>query len=145
VINFRKTINLRIALVTLFNSIFGLIGLFSRYLDFDIAVNELVWSLSLGLMCGTILIGVYILAIYIRALRNDDLLQKLFISETDERNILIRSKTGGMAINIIMAALVLATIVSGVFSEIVYFTLLMTLLFVAIIKGALKLYYRSKI
>jgi hypothetical protein len=49
-----------------------------------------------------------------------------------------------MAINIIMAALVLATIVSGVFSEIVYFTLLVTLLFVAILKGALKLYYRKK-
>jgi Kef-type K+ transport system membrane component KefB len=96
-------------------------------------------------MCGTILIGVYILVIYIRALRNDGRLQELFISETDERNILIRSKTGGMAINIIMAALALATIISGIFNEVVYFTLLITLLFVVLFKGTLKLYYRKKI
>jgi hypothetical protein len=72
-------------------------------------------------------------------------LQALFIEETDERNVMIRAKTGGAAINIIMATLICATLIGRIFNEIVFYTLFATLMFVAIVMVLLKLYYKKKL
>jgi hypothetical protein len=92
-------------------------------------------------MCGADVIIVSNLIRYVNALQDDNKLQELFIAETDERNIMIRTKTGGTAINIIMAVLVCATIIAGIFNIVVFYTLIATLLFIALLKVTLKLYY----
>jgi hypothetical protein len=80
----------------------------------------------------------------IEALRNPDQLQKLYISEIDERNIFIKQKTGPLGMNIIMFMLAITAIIVGNFSGPVFCILLYILLFVTLLRGILILYYRNK-
>jgi hypothetical protein len=143
---FRKTIEFRRTVLCIFVLVISLLTLTHWFIDFGIAVSEHLWAFVLGLLSGTAdVVGVYFLVTYMLALYDESRLQALYIEETDERNILIRTKTGGMAVNIIMATLVCAAIVAMIFSLVVFFTLIGTLLFTALLKLTLKLYYRKKI
>jgi hypothetical protein len=141
---YKKTITIRIGLMTAFIVIVLIVDVTQMLVDFGTVVSERVWSFSLGLMIGTEMVVAVILGKYLRALRDGNVLKALFIAETDERNVMIRTKTGGMTVNIIMGTLALFAPISGVFNETVFFTLLATLLFVALLKAVLKLYYRRK-
>jgi hypothetical protein len=102
-------------------------------------------ALSIGAMAGFGGIVIVLLCIYSRALRSEDYLQKLYIKETDERNILIQTKTGGSAMVIIIAALTVGIIISAFFSETVLFTLVAVFLFIALVVLLLKIYYNHKL
>jgi hypothetical protein len=129
----------------MFVLVVSLVTLSHRFFDFGFAGSENVWDFVLGLMSGADAVAVYFLVTYMRALQNESKMQELYIAETDERNILIRTKTGGTAVKIIMATLVCAALIAGIFSEVVFFTLIATLLFVALLQGILELYYKRKI
>jgi hypothetical protein len=143
--NFRKSIKFRKTLYYIFVLIVTLLNITQRFFDFGFAVSETVWNFGFGLMTGADAVAIYSLIIYTRALRDESKLQEMYIAETDERNILIRTKTGGTAVKIIMAVLVCAALVAGVFNEVVFFTLIATLLFIAVLKGVLEFYYKKKI
>ena len=81
----------------------------------------------------------------LRAIRNENKLKKLYIGENDERSIMIMQKTGAFGINICIIGFACATIIAGYFNKVVFFTLLGSTLFVAIVKGLFKLYYRNKL
>jgi hypothetical protein len=142
---FRKSINLRKNILCVYILVVSWISASQQFIDFGFTIPEHVWGFGFGLMVGADVIAVYFLVIYMRAMQDESKLQALYILETDERNVMIRTKTGGMAVNIIMAMLVCAALVAGIFSEIVFYTLIATLLFIALLKGTLKLYYRKKI
>ena len=82
---------------------------------------------------------------YLRAIKDDKKLRKLYIKEHDERAIMIMQKTGAAGINICIIGLGLATIVAGYFNELIFFTLLGATLFVALIKGLFKIYYHRNL
>ncbi|GAA0127280.1 hypothetical protein UT300019_31840 [Clostridium sp. CTA-19] len=78
------------------------------------------------------------------ALNNKEKLKLLYIKENDERERLILLKSSLMAINIITVILALGIIVSGFYNEIVFFTLIMTLFIVGVVRIGLKIYYNKK-
>ena len=81
---------------------------------------------------------------YFIAISSPDRLKKLYISETDERTLFINQKTGGIGMNIITYGLATGTAVSGNLNDTVFLTLLGASLFVTLVRGILKLYYRKK-
>ena len=93
------------------------------------------------------MIGVLVVtAVRYNAARRDEEKRKaLYIYENDERRLLIKSKMGGDAIQLLMMALVVATFVAEFFSQTVFFTLLSVLLFTAAVKTVFMLVYTKKL
>lgn len=90
---------------------------------------------------------ILILNIYknLKALKDEKELKRLYIRENDERAIMILQKTGAIGINICICGFAIATIIAGYFSNIGFFILLGSTLFVALVKGMFKIYYHRKI
>ena len=82
---------------------------------------------------------------YLAALRDDEKRKALYIYENDERRLYIQSKMGGDAIQLVLLALVTATVVSEFFSQTVFFTLLAVLLFTAAVKAIFKIVYTKRL
>lgn len=80
----------------------------------------------------------------IMAMKNPKRLKKLYISETDERKLFIKQKSGSVGMNIVMYGLATGTAISGNINDMVFFSLLSACMFVALVRGLLKLYYRNK-
>lgn len=99
---------------------------------------------------GGALIGFGILLILdilknLRAIRDEKELKKLYIKENDELTILIMQKTGAFGINICIVGFAVATIITGYFNELIFFTLLGATLSVSLIKGIFKIYYHKNL
>lgn len=78
------------------------------------------------------------------ALKDEEKLKKLYITENDERHQYISAKIGGIGINIVIGCLTLGAVISGYFHEVVFFTLIATMLFAVIVKLVLTLVYSKK-
>lgn len=81
---------------------------------------------------------------YIRALRDDAALKKLYIEQTDERARFIRDKIGGIGLNLSLGLLAMGVVISGFFDRTVFFTLLVALASAVFVKAGLKIYCRVK-
>lgn len=81
---------------------------------------------------------------YIKGLKDDSTLKKLYVEENDERKKLIKDKIGGAGFNFILCGIATATVISGFFNQTVFVTLLGVLVFTVTVKGLLKIYYRNK-
>jgi len=79
------------------------------------------------------------------ALRDPVKLKELYIAETDERNMYIKQKAGSAGIVFIIYCLAIGAAVVGNINMGAFFALLGACLFVAAVKGFLKLYYRMKL
>jgi len=103
----------------------------------------------LGFLCGAT-IGINLLSCvmvlkYEKALRNDTLLKKMYIAETDERRKLIQEKSGGYVILICAVILIAAAVATGyIVSFEVFVTLYACAVFLLLTKAILKLYYNHK-
>ena len=78
------------------------------------------------------------------AIRDMERLKRLYISETDERKLLIKQKSGSFGMNIVMYGLAVGTAISGNINDIVFFTLIGACMFVTMVRAFFKLYYRNK-
>ena len=85
------------------------------------------------------------IARYVRALRSEERLRAVYIDENDERTRLIDEKTGGMGNNLLIAALVLGVMLSSYLNLTVAATLAGVLLFTAMLRGGLWIYYTCKL
>jgi len=81
---------------------------------------------------------------YFIAIRSPESLKKMYISETDERRLFIKQKTGDIGLNIISYGLIVGTAVTGNIDDTAFLALLGASLFVSLVRGTLKLYYRNK-
>lgn len=101
-----------------------------------------------GFQIGILLVLLGVLVFFfvknIIAMRSPEQLKRLYISETDERKQFIKQKSGSVGMNIVMYGLALGTAVAGNLNDTVFFTLLGACLFVTLIRGFFKLYYRNK-
>lgn len=98
-----------------------------------------------GFFVGVQAVMIYFMYQYIAALKNEEKLKALYIAETDERNKYIAAQIGGTGIDIILCGLALAMVVSGFLNRTVFLSLLAALLFCALVKGCLKIYYNKKV
>ena len=129
----------------------GLIGLIAVFLfslnheSMPSAVGHFIGGFQTGISIA--LAGAFLFLSYrtLAAIKNSDKLRKLYISETDERVLLIRQKSGSAGMNIVMYGLTIGAFIAGNFNDTVFFTLLGACLFVGLVRGFFKLYYRAKI
>ena len=82
---------------------------------------------------------------YFVAMKKEDNLKKLYIEENDERSKLILEKTGAFGMLVFTILCAIGAIVAGFFDETVFYTLLCVTALSAIIRGACKIYYHTKL
>ncbi|HAS74522.1 MAG TPA: hypothetical protein DCS67_10290 [Clostridiales bacterium UBA8960] len=140
---FKSKLQKRNILATAYNFFVVLIILINRSLGKELALPDESIHFTIGFFVGIQLLVIIGMFKTQSALRDDAKLRALYIKEHDERTLSIEEKIGGPGINLIIAALGLATIIAIYLNQTVFFTLLSTLIFTVIVKAALKLYYRK--
>ena len=93
-------------------------------------------------MLEAFLIGMVIRNIYV--LRSKERLQALYIKENDERQAMIKQKTGAAFLPICAISFGIAAIAAYYFSQTVFWTLFAVMYFMATVKAILRGYYRRK-
>ena len=82
---------------------------------------------------------------YLRVLRSEEKLKKLYYEENDERTRAISEKTGGSVLYVCTIILLAAGIIAGYFNSVVFFTLLSCAAFLLVTRGGLSFYYSKKL
>ncbi|HMM31445.1 MAG TPA: hypothetical protein PKB13_06670 [Clostridia bacterium] len=142
---FTATLKKRLAFAALYNAaVLLLVGLGIAF-GSKLGLDGLGLSFSMGFFVGIQIVMVYFIGKYLGALKSEEKRSALYIEENDERNKFIEAKIGGVGINVIMCGLSLAVLVTVYLNNAVFFALLGALLFCALVKFGLKVYYRSKI
>ena len=121
---------------------------FSRFwaaeTQFPQNLNDFILGFQTGLFAFLVCMIVFFVIRNFVVTKNPEQLKKLHISETDERTLLIRQKVGSTGMNIIVYGLIIGAVVSGSINYIVFLTLFGASVFVVMVLGFLKLYYRNK-
>jgi len=116
-------------------------GFFS---DSGFVFSDFGLGFNFGIVCGFMITAIFYIYRNVKALKDDEKLKKLYIAETDERNLLILQKSGSVGLNVITIGLLIGASVSIYFNEMVFFTLLGACLFVSLVRLVFKLYYHKK-
>jgi len=107
-------------------------------------LREFIGGFQAGIAAGLLCVLIVFAIRYFMAAGNPERLKKLYISETDERTLFIKQKTGDIGMNIISYGLIVGANVAGNLNSTVFITLMCALLFVSLVRGFLKIYYRRK-
>lgn len=146
---FKGVLKKRLSLMMAFNGLAVVfIALTGAYGNKAAGGNEnladMIHGFQVGVFLGLeIMILIYI-GKYTRALKNETELKKLYFAEKDERTKLIQDKIGGAGFNFTLASIATASVIAGFLSQTVFATLLGVLIFITLVKGSLKIYYRNK-
>jgi len=101
-------------------------------------------AFNIGVIYGIMSVAILFIIRNNKALKDDEKLKKLYIAETDERNLSIYQKAGSTGMNTITVGLLIGACVSIYFNMTVFFTLLGACLFVSLVRGVFKLYYHKR-
>ena len=139
---FRLGIKNRSKKITLAASLIFLIYVYlSRKIGVPDAINDLAAGYNLGLLIALQVGAIYFITKYNKALKNKAQLKKLYIEKHDERKELIQYKSSALGISIFIFILLLATIISGFYNLVVFYTLLGVCLIILAILVLTKLYF----
>ena len=141
---FKKVLRQRMMLASLYCLAVIAIIAFGVFRPGDAHVSDYIAGMSLGMCVGIAFVAIFYIVQMALALRNEEKLKKLHISETDERLTLIRTKAGGTGIVFSIAGLLLGAMVAGYFNAAVFFTLVGATVFVALVVACLKGFYWFK-
>jgi len=97
-----------------------------------------------GALSGITLFLMIRLAVAAVSLRSPEALRSRYIKENDERKQMIYQKTGSLGFQIAGVGLGFAAVIAGFFDQTVFFTLIMALLFLVLVKASLRLYFGRK-
>jgi hypothetical protein len=146
---FKDVLKKRMALVgglnglaLVFISLSGVYGFMAA--DGSKDISDMIRGFQVGIFIALQIMVIVYFGMYYKALQSDEALKKLYIEENDERTKYIQDKIGGTGFNLIIGAMGTATVIAGFFNQTVFLTLLGALIFIVLIKGFLKLYYRFK-
>jgi hypothetical protein len=139
--DFKKSIKMRVITGSIFCALILIPNVALTFFVEGSDFTELVMGFLLAIEACVIVL----LIKYARTLKNEEELKNLYIKETDERRIAIRTKAGRSGLSIVFGTLIIAMLVSGYFSKIVFFTLLAVVLFTSLVMLMTKLYYNKKI
>ena len=143
---FRLGIKNRSKKITLAASLIFLIYVYlSRKIGVPDAINDLAAGYNLGLLIALQVGAIYFITKYNKALKNKAQLKKLYIEKHDERKELIQYKSSALGISIFVFILLLATIISGFYNLVVFYTLLGVCLIILAILVLTKLYFLKKL
>lgn len=138
---FKKRIKVRVILGGIFCT---LLLIPNVVLSFFVDCSDFT-EFVMGFFLAIEAVVIVLMAKYVVALRNEEDLKKLYIKETDERRIAIRTQAGRTGLYIVFGTLIIVMLISGYFSKIVFFTLLGVVLFTSFVMLLTKLYYKKKL
>ena len=146
---FRNVLKKRLALMIAFDGLAViLIALTGFYGKITAGGSENLADFIEGSQAGTFFVLQFMVLVslvnYVTALKSESKLKKLYIEEKDERRKLIQDKIGGVGFNFVLGAIATATVMAGFYHQIVFATLTGVMIFMALVKGFLKVYYRNK-
>lgn len=131
--------------------VFSLLGIISEagIVSLTPVVDNSHWqSMWRGIICGAsfglMLLMVAFLVRYIRALKDDKMMKKLYVEEHDERQIQIWTAARATAMQVFLIAGLVAGIVAGYFNMTVSITILACVFIHSLIGGICKLYFNTK-
>ncbi|MBN1776863.1 MAG: hypothetical protein JW811_01965 [Clostridiales bacterium] len=145
---FKEVLQRRLIALSTYTSglvVLAAIGLYRPTAGETEEISAFMTGLNVGLFAAVMIVMAITSLKYIAALKDDEKRKALYIHETDERRLYIKSKMGGDAIQWILCGLVAATLVSEFFDQTVFFTLLCALVFTAAVKAAFKIVYTKKV
>lgn len=147
---YKKLLKKKLALIAVLNGLAVVfIALSGTFQNMTAGIiNENISAMMQGFQAGIFMLLQIVMLKYIikyrKVLKNEDELKKLYIEEHDERKNLIKDKIGGAGFDFSLGAIATATIMAGFFHQMVCVTLLGVLIFMSLVKGFLKVYYRNK-
>lgn len=110
-----------LSLVALLTAVLYVVFLFIRGTHPDVAeLPSFIKGFHIGAFIGLELLTVYGIAKHFQALKNDDSIKRMYISEHDERSGLIIQSASVLGMSIILIGLGLAAIIAGFFSSVVF-------------------------
>lgn len=146
---YKRKVKKRLVLFYLFNALsFILIISAAIYGTATIEGKQNIGEMIHGFQIGIFLcLQIFLLKSIIKshqAIKTESSLKALYIEENDERTKFLKDKIGGFGFDFSLAVIATVTVISGFFNQIIFCTLLGVLVFMALTKGSLKLYYRKK-
>jgi len=108
-------------------------------------IPDFIRGFHTGIFIATEAVILIIAVKYIVSMRKEESLRKLFIGENDERRLAIMQRSGALGMTACILGLAFATVVAGFFDQTVFFSLLGALIYTALVKGFLKIYYYRKL
>lgn len=144
---FKNTLRKRIFGLALYNLVLIMLvvlGLFQPSGGESAEVRAFMSGVNAGLFAVAQVVLITGILWYYTAMKNEEKRKALYIYEHDERRLYIQTKVGGIAVQTILFGLIAATIAAGFYHQTVFFTLLGAVLFCAVVKAVLKVYYSNK-
>jgi hypothetical protein len=145
---YRKTIRKRMILCAILAALSVSLGVFHQSKFFDLislyTPNEALAGFQAGLISGFGILSLILLYTYGKSIKDDTKLKVLYNKEHDERQNLIRQKSGMPMLLITSGIMIFAGIVAGYFNEIVFYTLILTAMIQMILGVIVKIYYMRK-
>ena len=115
------------------------------YLKYKFPLKEYMTDYVVGFFIGIELVCVFYMSIFIKAYRNKDILEKMYIKETDEREILIKMKSGANIIPIFSMVIVTVSLIVAYVSYEAFLALMIVAIVQIIFSKLLKIYWSKKI
>lgn len=151
--NFKQTVHFRVirsilaavGAVAVFFIIYFITGGMASVAGGSGPVDDFVQGFDLGIFSAVVVVSIFGAVSNALTLRSEEKMKKLYIKETDERQALIKQKSGSTAFYIILYSLILATIASGFLNTTVFFTLLAAVIFSEITLLSTIFYYKHKL
>lgn len=135
----------RVALVVLMSICSIAILALCFYVRVAIPEKEYLTGYATGFFIGIELGCVFFLARLCKAMRDHEALKSMYLKETDERNILIRTKSGFPLIVYLSTMLFLIGLIVGYFNYTAFLTITAVAIGQIVISLLLKLYWTHKL
>ncbi len=107
-------------------------------------LDGMMTGYQIGIFLGLQMIMVIMMIRYRKAIQNDQLLKKMQIYETDERNKWIQGEIGAISFKLIVSGTLLGSVIAGFFNQTIFLTLFCMTIFIVMVQLGLKLYYQNK-
>lgn len=139
-IGFRISILLLLCILALLAVVIG-----NFYLKNTFPLKEDMTDYVVGFFIGLELVSVFYMSMFMKAYRNRDILEKMYTKETDEREILIKMKSGENIIPIFSMIIVIVSLIVAYISYEAFLALMIVAIVQIIFSKLLKLYWSKKI
>ncbi len=139
-IGFRISILLLLCILALLAVVIG-----NFYLKYTFPLKEDMTDYVVGFFIGLELVSVFYMSIFMKAYRNRDILEKMYTKETDEREIVIKMKSGENIIPIFSMIIVIVSLIVAYISYEAFLALMIVAIVQIIFSKLLKLYWSKKI
>ncbi len=139
-IGFRISILLLLCILALLAVVIG-----NFYLKNTFPLKEDMTDYVVGFFIGIELVSVFYMSMFMKAYRNRDILEKMYTKETDEREIVIKMKSGENIIPIFSMVIVIVSLIVAYVSYEAFLALMIVAFVQIIFSKLLKLYWSKKI